>query len=43
MYLANSVRDFEALIETINVEVAWEDKVKLVLFIFIFPFFSQSQ
>ncbi|VDN58355.1 unnamed protein product [Dracunculus medinensis] len=28
MYLANSVRDFEALIETINVEVAWEDKVK---------------
>lgn len=41
MYLANSVRDFEALIETINVEVAWEDKVKLVLF--IFPFFSQSQ
>ncbi|VDK60912.1 unnamed protein product [Anisakis simplex] len=31
MYLSSSVRDFESLIETINVEVAWEVESRLLL------------
>nr|CDP93957.1 Bm6285 [Brugia malayi] len=32
MYLSNSVRDFESLIKTIQLEVGWDEKSKYVLF-----------
>lgn len=35
MYLNNSVRDFEALIESINVELQWDASEKCVKTIFL--------
>lgn len=38
MYLSNSVRDFESLIKTIELEVAWDEKSSRCAFFTIYIF-----